>query len=191
VNNNVVTDMNPGNYTIQVTDSNGCTETVDVVIETPSELTVVVDGSTAPTCAGGMDGLINVTVSRGTTPYSYSWSNGSSIEDLVNLPAGTYDLTVTDANDCQVVSAPVTLTDPTAAVITINNIEDTECNAAVGSVEIESDTDGTITVDGSSQAVTAATPVTFTDLAAGFYTATFEDANGCQVEESFNINNSN
>ena len=76
-------------------------------------------------------------------------------------------------------------------MLTINSITDTECNASVGEVELVADTDGTITVDGSSQAVTAGNPATFTGLSAGFYTAIFEDANGCMAEQSFNITNSN
>ena len=144
-----------------------------------------------PTCAEGEDGSIEITVSGGTTPYSYAWSNGDNVEDPSSLSAGTYQVTVTDANQCQIVSGTVTLTDPAAPVLTINSTTDTECNASVGEVELVSDTDGTITVDGNSQAVSAGIPVTFTGLSAGFYTALFEDANGCQVEESFNINNSN
>ncbi|MDV7398613.1 SprB repeat-containing protein, partial [Arthrospira platensis SPKY1] len=66
---------------------------------------------TNPGCNGASTGSIDLSVSGGTTPYSYDWSNGGSTQDLNNLPAGTYTVTLTDANDCEEILS-VTLTDP-------------------------------------------------------------------------------
>jgi PKD repeat protein len=56
--------------------------------------------ATNTTCAGIANGAINLTVSNGIAPYSYAWSNGSTTEDLSNLAAGTYTVTVTDFYGC-------------------------------------------------------------------------------------------
>lgn len=53
---------------------------------------------TDATCAWGLDGAVDATVTGGQPPYQYSWSNGSNDEDLINVPAGSYTLTIIDAN---------------------------------------------------------------------------------------------
>lgn len=67
---------------------------------------------TDPTCFAGTDGSITSTVAGGTSPYNYNWDNGPTTQNNNSIPAGTYELTVTDLNAC--VSCPVsaTLTDP-------------------------------------------------------------------------------
>lgn len=67
-------------------------------------------------CFGKQTGTINATVSGGTAPYQFSWSNGASTEDLSGLPAGYYMLTVLDA-DSAVATADITLTEPTPLVL--------------------------------------------------------------------------
>jgi hypothetical protein len=51
-------------------------------------------------CASGTDGSIDLSVSGGTTAYSYSWSNGATTQDITGLAPGIYTVTVTDANGC-------------------------------------------------------------------------------------------
>lgn len=51
-------------------------------------------------CSGGNDGFINLSVAGGTAPYSYNWDNTPDVEDPSGLTAGTYNVTVTDANGC-------------------------------------------------------------------------------------------
>src|SRR5690606_39249432 len=66
-------------------------------------------------CNGGNNGRIQLTVNGGVAPYTYAWSNGSSLEDQLNLPAGIYTVVVTDGNGCQD-SATYTLTEPSLLV---------------------------------------------------------------------------
>jgi len=91
--------LEAGTYTVQVSTSAGCgTLQEQFIIGEPTEL--MLDGSTEPTsCAGTDDGQMEVQATGGTSPYEYLWSNGSTETALV-VPAGTYTVVVTDANEC-------------------------------------------------------------------------------------------
>ncbi|WP_319479246.1 PKD-like domain-containing protein [uncultured Draconibacterium sp.] len=181
-----------GSYTVTVTDAGGCTvEDIPVTIGGANAVLAVTGSTTDLTCNGDNSGEIDITVTGGTAPYSYVWSNGLSSEDISNLPAGDYSVVVTDANGCNVTSETFSLTQPAALSLTASNIVNTECNASVGEVTIEeaSGTAGTFTVNGVNVTGSSAT---FTDLPAGYYTATFvATGTGCTAETSFNIINSN
>lgn len=114
--------LGAGTYVLTVTDVNNCTSTETVTISAP----VLLDGSlnspltqygfneSSPTAS---DGSITSSVSGGTAPYMYNWSNGANTPDLTNVPAGTYTLTVTDQHGCKltesiVLTAPLELAMP-------------------------------------------------------------------------------
>ena len=85
--------------TLTVTDSNGLTNSYVVVINYPTELQVSgqVNGLT---CIDGSTGAIDLNVSGGNPPYTYSWSNGATTQDINNLAIGNYQVTVTDSIGC-------------------------------------------------------------------------------------------
>ncbi|MBK6821447.1 MAG: SprB repeat-containing protein [Bacteroidetes bacterium] len=74
-----------GNYTVTVTDGNGCTATLSIAIAEPLAL-VLSDTHTDVSCNSGTTGTIDLTVSGGTLPYGYTWSNGLTTEDLRAKP---------------------------------------------------------------------------------------------------------
>jgi hypothetical protein len=102
--------LSPGNYSVVVTDNNGCVISGAYQITQPTAL-VVSNSKTDALCFGQFNGTINTTVSGGTGTYNYSWSNGSNNQNLINLQAGTYNLTVTDANSC-VATSSVSVSQP-------------------------------------------------------------------------------
>jgi len=93
----------PGIYPISVKDINNNTITypTDVVITEPDELTVeTVDFTNVSWCYGNDNASIDITVSGGTTPYSFAWSNGENSEDITNLSPNNYTVSITDGAGC-------------------------------------------------------------------------------------------
>ena len=109
-----ISGLSAGNYSVTVTDNIGCTATqTNIAISQPTAISVT-NTSTNVSCNGGNNGTIPVTVSGGTSPYSYIWSNGTTTEDLNNIAAGSFSLTVSDANGCIRNLGPINITQPTA-----------------------------------------------------------------------------
>jgi PKD repeat protein len=116
----VISNLASGTYSITITDANGCTITADTVLTEPGLLDASVTSVTDVSCFGLADGAIDVSVTGGTSPYFYTWSNGSSDEDLQNLIAGTYELSVRDANAC-IDTLMVTIYQPDEISVTVAN----------------------------------------------------------------------
>jgi gliding motility-associated-like protein len=91
-----------GTYTVTVTDANNCTTTQSAQVASSTPINITVDSVSTPTCNGGFNGFINISVSGGGGQYSYSWSSGSMNEDLINADAGVHTITVTDQYGCSV-----------------------------------------------------------------------------------------
>jgi gliding motility-associated-like protein len=98
--------LGPGNYLLTLTDVNGCLLEEEFVINQPDSLWASLTSSLNHTGYnisehGGNDGSIDLTVNGGTAPYAYSWSNGSTAQNLHDLPAGHYAVTIIDNNGCK------------------------------------------------------------------------------------------
>ncbi|MEO9483928.1 MAG: T9SS type A sorting domain-containing protein [Ekhidna sp.] len=177
---NVFDQLNPGTYTVLVTDANGCGVTL-------SDVTVGATTSIIPTlstthilCASGSTGEISVTATGGTSPYEFSINNeafqGSNV--FSGLSAGSYQVAVRDADGCLGIEN-VTLTEPDALQITVvQNDKSFEITASGGLSPYEFSTDG----------VTFQSSGTFSNLDVGDYTFRVRDANGCVTEsDEFSI----
>src|SRR6056300_553214 len=186
--------LSAGSYTVTVTDANSNTASASVTVTQPTALSASITGTNVG-CNGASTGSADLTVSGGTqgSGYTYSWSDGTSVvattEDLTNVAAGSYTVTVTDANSCTA-TASVTITEPTAlsASITGTNVG---CNgASTGSADltVSGGTPGSgYTYSWSDGTSVVATTEDLTNVAAGSYTVTVTDANSCTATASVTI----
>jgi gliding motility-associated-like protein len=178
------TGLSAGTYTVTTTDNTGCNAVQNVVIGTPSVITIT--ETISPVNCGSIDGAITTAVSGGTGTYNYSWSpSGAITSSISNLVPGNYSLTVTDQNGCQVnetytVSTignlPVTIS-PTSVVISAG---DTVALSASGGLTYNwSPSSGLSCSD-------CPDPDAF-PTESTIYTVTVTDASGCSGSESSTI----
>lgn len=182
VGTTVVPGQAAGTYAGNLTDANGCSVAVSETITEPLML-VLSEQHTNATCFGGNQGGIFITVNGGTTPYTYSWSNGATSKDINNITAGTYTLTTTDANQCTA-TITVTISEPAAPVMTVT-VTPATCFGANGSATANP-SGGTAPFTyfwsgaGDTTGQTAAKP-------AGTYAVTATDASTCQQTATLSI----
>ena len=163
-------------YSVTVTDGNGCTATATPSVGSAGGYTIQQPTVTNNLCFGGNSGSGTVSVSGGTGPFTYSWSNGTSGPTASGLATGSYTVTVTDGNGCQSPTV-VAVTSPTALTAAVSPTN-TTCGGNNGAASIiASGGNGTYTYKWS----TGATSATVAALAAGNYTLTVTDANGCNA----------
>ncbi|MCC6461552.1 MAG: T9SS type A sorting domain-containing protein [Saprospiraceae bacterium] len=175
--------LGPNTYTVTTTDGNGCTQTASATVTQPSQL-VLTSSAEDVRCNGDSNGAIDLSVSGGTPGYTYTWSNGSTTQDLNNLPAGTYTPTVTDAFGCTQQGNPITLTQPSAIT----------AQTAVTSAGCAGATNGSVvlTVNGGAMGYTylwsnGSMAQSLVGVAANTYTVTITDAAGCTQTSSATV----
>jgi gliding motility-associated-like protein len=185
-----VSNLNPGLYSVTVTDANGCEleRTFTVAAAKTLSINAIV---TDITCFGANDGQIQASGSTAGAPpfgaFTYAWNSGQATSTIANLAPGTYILTLTDSDPagCQAVDTFL-VSEPAPLQIQNLGIVNETCDAGGG--------DGRITIG-----VTGGTfPYTFNwsdgqtdsiaiNLSAGGYSVNVRDANGCTAEASFTV----
>ncbi|PYK43005.1 MAG: hypothetical protein DME53_13670 [Verrucomicrobia bacterium] len=179
-----------GSYTVTVKDANGCTTTQAVTITQPAAaLNSSISSQTNVTCFGGSTASVTVAGSGGTTPYTYS-IDGTTFGNsgmFGSLAAGSYTITVKDANGCTT-TQPVTITQPASAVsASISSQTNVACfGGSTGSVTVTG-SGGTSPYSYAIDGTTFGASGTFSSLAAGSYTITVKDANGCATTQPVTI----
>jgi hypothetical protein len=114
----MITGLTDGTYTVVVTGTCGNPDTLSATVAGPAApITQTLTAWNEPSCTIN-DGSLTVTASGGTPGYSYAWSNGGSTASISNLAAGSYSLTVTDANGCTHTGSYV-LSNPASPVVTL------------------------------------------------------------------------
>ena len=175
-----------GSYTVTVTDAIiGCSATQVVTIAQPlAALAVDTVSVTHVKCNGGATGIINLKVTGGTFPYTFAWSNGGLVtQNISNLSAGVYTVTVTDNNNCSA-SKAIIITQPL-----IMQFSYTQSN-----VKCFGGSDGSVDVT----VVGGVTPYSFlwndavatedrNNIKAGLYNLTVTDKNGCSFDTSITL----
>jgi gliding motility-associated-like protein len=176
------------NYSVTVTDNNGCTIAELVEIIELDELIITENQITNVGCNGNNSGAIDVSVTGGTSGYTYSWSNNDASQDITNLAIGTYTLTVTDANFCQAF-ATYSINEPAQLQISITNNEIVCFNGTEGEIDLTiiGGTTGTYDVSWTGPNGFNSAEEDLTGLIGGDYTITIVDPNGCTISQSITI----
>ena len=121
----IATGLVAGTYTIEITDSTGCT-VIDIISVTEPDALLANETVIDISCFGFSDGIINTSTQGGTLPYDVDWigPNGfnSSFDTLTNLASGIYTLVITDSNECTYNSTLTIIEpDPLLYVLTITD----------------------------------------------------------------------
>ncbi|MCB0403002.1 MAG: gliding motility-associated C-terminal domain-containing protein [Flavobacteriales bacterium] len=175
-----------GSYTVTVTDANGCTDQINVIITEPNPL-VANFTVTDVDCFGASTGQAVVTVNGGTTPYSFQWDDPGlqQTDTAFNLTAGTYSCVVTDSNGCTVTVTNVVINQPTQLVLNTTTVSST-CGSANGSATVNVG-GGTPGYSYSWNTTPGQGTATAGGILAGNYIVTVTDANGCVDSATANV----
>lgn len=179
--------LSAGNYTVTITDANGCTITEAVNITQPSALGASISAQTNVACNGGNTGAVTVAATGGTTGYQYNIGSGNQASGTFsNLSAGSYTVTITDANGCTTTQA-VNITQPASALSSsTSSSTNVSCNGDNNGSFVVTASGGTSPYQyniGSGNQGSG----TFSNLSAGNYTVNITDANGCTTTEAVSI----
>ena len=183
-----VSGLSEGTYSCVITDTNGCTiNTEGTVNNIPGTLVLVNIVITNEVCGNGQ-GAVDLMISGGTVPFTYSWSNGDNSEDIFNLGAGTYTCQVTDSNGCSI----------SASANVLNNAGNLSLDNTIVTNEICSNTAGSIDITISGGVTpynfnwnNGATTEDISGLSAGNYSCQLTDNNACIINIGpITINNS-
>lgn len=176
----MINNLAPGTYTVVVKDANGCEETQTVTV---NEFGCAISAATLGedvSCFGATDGMASIDLSNAVAPFTYEWSNGETTQSIADLPAGTYSVTATDNNDCEIISS-VAVGTPTAVAPNATSTGETSAGAGDGTATANP-TGGTgpFTYQWSNGETTQA----ITNLPVANYTVIITDSNGCTAEQT-------
>jgi hypothetical protein len=179
-----------GTYTLTCKDTNGITATTSATITQPAQLIVSVASQTNVNCYGSSTGSVTVSVIGGVSPYTWSKDgiNYQSSSNFSGLNAGAYTISCKDANN-YIVTKGISITQPSAGVsVSLSSQTNILCYwQPTGSVTLSA-IGGTGSYTWSKDGINFQSSSTFSALAAGTYTITAKDTNGCSATYSVTIN---
>lgn len=181
-----ITNLTAGTYTVTVTDGAGCAQSQSVIIQATGSL-VLQTAFTNSVC-GGATGTATITsVSGGTAPYTYRWSNGATTPSVSGLAAGNYIATVTDATGCSA-TANFSIQAQGNLNIAVSS-SPTTCGGSTGMATVTGVTGGTAPFTYAWN--NGATTQTISNVGTGVYYVTVTDAAGCTATRSVEVQATN
>ncbi len=174
---------NVGSYSVTVINTLGCTASDTVIVyQPPSPSYSVIYFTDTLNCANALSGGIDITASGGTGYYTYLWSNGATTEDLNNLTAGIYTVTVTDSIGCIISNPPITIVQINDLAINNSSFNNLKCHDDANGFINLSEQNGLLPY--SFDWNTGATTENINGLTAGTYSVTVSDAGGCTASDT-------
>jgi hypothetical protein len=180
-----LTNIGPGNYIVAVTDSWGCAGSAGISLNNPQSMianAVINDVS----CFGLNNGSISIIIEGGTSPYNFIWSNSETSQNIENLSAGTYSLSVIDAGSCSINTS-----------FNVSQPQELYFNSIVNNISCFGYMDGGVILSASGGSApytfivfgndSEATGIVHTGLSEGQYLIRVIDNNSCTKEESILI----
>ncbi|OFY89751.1 MAG: hypothetical protein A2236_12445 [Bacteroidetes bacterium RIFOXYA2_FULL_33_7] len=178
-NTTTIDSLASGYYFAYVIDANHCLGTAQGTVNDGDGPSISLVSLTNVSCNDGENGSISISVTGGSGAYTYEWSNGATTEDISNLPAGPYEIVVSDVNLCQAVKSFV-VTEPAQIQIT-SGITNADCGSSNGSlVAYVSGGTSPFSFEWSNGTLTALN----SGLAAGIYTVTVTDSKACEKQKT-------
>jgi hypothetical protein len=181
----VAQNLAAGIYSVTITDANNNVLTLSKEVKQPPAI-LLSETVFNPSCSGSANGSIDISVFGGAGSYTYAWSNGATTQDISNLNAGLFTVTITDSSGCS----------KNASYMLVNNVRillsgvttKASCGQTNGSVNV--------TVMGGSLPYTylwdnGANTEDLNNVGVGTYRLTVTDANGCKGSSTFAITQNN
>ncbi len=186
-----ITGLSPGTYSVTVTDDNNCETTESVMVSGGACTLAVSPVVSSVACYGESTGMIGLAIMGGTVPLTYQWSNNTSDPSLMNVPAGTYGVTVTDSGGCTQAFSALNVSQPDSLDVNLLDLQGVSCpGEATGSIAVavsggvedyvltwSTGATNDTTIIGMDTLINI--PDTLNNLAAGLYTYNLIDGNGC------------
>lgn len=174
-----------GSYSVTILDASLCETVLFVDVPATPDLTITEFEPYAVSCLGANNGGVDVSIIGGTPGYTYLWSNGQTTEDLMNVAAGNYTLTVTDSKGCTISESVQVDNGPQVIIDATNAALDVSCHGTMdGSIDIN--------VSGGTAPYTydwnngdSGNPIN--NLGPGLYVVTVTDAGGCTAQTTLQI----
>lgn len=177
--NEDLTNVAAGTYSVIVTDNSGCSVNQSFSVTNQAGSLQQTFGYAMDEVCGNSGGSIDISITGGVPNYNYSWSNGSSNEDLINIGAGTYSCTITDQTGCSL-TTPTYIVNNDAGLLAIDfiDVDDEVCNNSLGAISLN-------VIGGSGSYGYAwsnsATSSSISNLTVGVYSVVVSDGSGCDV----------
>ena len=172
--------LSTGEYRVTMTDQNGCEISESYQIER-AEAPVILANATNPVCFGDENGQVSLEVIAGEAPFVHLWDHGPMGPMIQNLRPGTYRVFTSDANGCRD-TAEVTLVSSPLLRVVVNSTPDGGANSGTASAVVKGGVEPYLF-----QWSSGGSLIEETGLAGGNYLLMVTDANGCVVQEPFEI----